>query len=275
MNNELNKTNSFWHRLGLAFRKILRFLVILAIIAGIGVALYFTAPYLYGKFILPIETNTTRLSEIESGQEAGMGLLEGQISDLRLRQIDLENDLTENTISIVELQGQVQVLKTDIQAHSQALKQLQAIQTTLDELAVTSSEHEALLVYKDSVLVDLQRQVLLSRSIELLSRSRLYLSQNNNGLAEQDVLAARDILSELATEMPFDEPSTFLQGVIARLDLALSNLPSFPVIAADDVDIAWQLLVNNFPEQLKDISSPAFPSETQTPILNAAPTVKP
>lgn len=275
MNNETNiNTNSFWHRLGLAFWKILRFLVILTIITVIGAGLYFTVPYLYEKFILPIETNTARLSEIESSQEAGLDLLEGQLSDLQIRQIDLENSLTENTISIVELQGQVQVLSIEIQAHSQALIQLQAIQTTLDELAVTSSEHDALLLSKDSVLADLQQQVLVSRAIELLSRSRLYLSLSNYGLAEMDVLAAREFLSELVSGMPHADTST-LDGIIARLDLALSNLPSFPVIAVADVDIAWQLLVNNLPGQVIDTSSPLSPSETQEPLINSGPTEAP
>jgi hypothetical protein len=33
------------------------------------------------------------------------------------------------------------------------------------------------------------------------------------------------------------------------LALALDNLPDFPVVAADNVDIAWQLLVDSWPGQ--------------------------
>ena len=274
MNNELNKTYSFWHRLGMAFRKILRFLLILVVIVGIVAAFYFTAPYLYEKYILPIENNTTRLSEIEGNQEAGMDILEGQISDLQIRQIDLENRFTENSISIIELQGQVQVLKLDLQVHNQTLKQLDAIQAILDELVVTSSEHEALLMEKDSTLVDLQQQILFSRSIELLTRSRLYLSQNNYGLVEQDVLAARDILSDIVAGMPPDETSN-LQNIIARLDLALNILPSLPLIAADEIDIAWMLLVNILPDQLQEMSSSISPSETLAPSVTTTPTEAP
>ncbi len=274
MNNEQNTTFSFWHRLGRAFRKVLGFLAIVAVIAGIGAALYFAVPYLYERFILPIETNTNRLSEIESQQETGTELLMSQISDLQLRQIDLENQLTENGLSIVDLQGQAQVLKLDIQAHNQTLKRLDVIQATLDELVVASSEHEALLLAKDSTLMDLQQQILYSRSIELLSRSRLYLSQNNYGLAEQDVLAARDILSNIEGDMASGESSD-LQNIIARLDLALSILPEIPVIAAEEVDIAWLYLVNMFPDQLKEKSSSVSATETLTPPVTSTPTVAP
>jgi hypothetical protein len=35
--------------------------------------------------------------------------------------------------------------------------------------------------------------------------------------------------------------------VLLRLDLTLSNLPSFPVAASDDLDIAWQVLLGGLP----------------------------
>ena len=34
-----------------------------------------------------------------------------------------------------------------------------------------------------------------------------------------------------------------LKQVVARLDLALSNLPEFPVVASGDLEIAWQILM--------------------------------
>jgi len=36
--------------------------------------------------------------------------------------------------------------------------------------------------------------------------------------------------------------------VLSRLDLVLGNLPDFPVIAVDDLNIAWNLLVLGLPE---------------------------
>ncbi|HAF49343.1 MAG TPA: hypothetical protein DCL08_08945, partial [Anaerolineaceae bacterium] len=61
-------TLSFWSRMGRAFVNILRTLLILALIAGVVAAIYYGTPYLYEKFILPIEENTARLDEVENKQ---------------------------------------------------------------------------------------------------------------------------------------------------------------------------------------------------------------
>jgi len=271
MNNELKPLTSFWSRLGRAFVNILRILLVLAIIAGIAAAVYFGTPYLYENFILPVETNTTRLSEVESKQAAEMAQLADQVVDLKARLTELESRQTDSAQSVAELQGQVQALEIALESHGETLKQLEAMQTTLDALAATSSEYEALLVGSDSALADLQRQVTLSRSIELLSRARLYLSQSNFGLAKQDVQAARDLLVALQTYIPAEKTAA-LQGVITRLDLALGNLPAFPVVAVDDVDIAWQLLVNGLPDLSKETPTPESLTETAPLEPGATPT---
>lgn len=284
MSDELKPIPSFWSRLGRAFVNILRFVLILVIIAGIGAGVYFGAPYLYEKFILPVETNTARLSEVESKQAADVKQLNGQITDLKTRILELENHQTANAQSLAELQGQLDALESAVNAHSETFKQLKAMQATLDMLLTTSAEHEALLVGENSILAELQRQVMFSRTIELLSRARLYLSQSNFGLARQDVQAARDLLAGLQSDMPADK-SANLQGVIARLDLALGNLPDFPVIAVDDVDTAWQMLVNG----LSDLATPtpqptielltstteAPATATPTPAAEITPTATP
>ena len=270
MNNELNPTPSFWQRLGRAFIKTLRFLLILAILAGIGAAVYYGTPYLYEKFILPVETNTTRLNEVESNQAAEVDQLAGQISGLQTRLSELEQRQTENAQTVAEVQGQVAALESAVNAHSAALQQLENIQASLDALTQTSAEHETLLVGGNSALADLQRQVTLSRAIELLSRARLYLSQSNFGLARQDVQAARDLLTDLQAGMAAEKAAA-LQGVIIRLDLALGNLPAFPVVAVDDVDIAWQLLVDSLP----DLPAPEPVTATPTPAVDVTPTATP
>jgi hypothetical protein len=274
MSTELNTPPSFWSRLRRAFVSILRLLLVLAVIAGIAAAVYFGTPYLYEKFILPVETNTARLSEVESKQAADADRLANQIAGLQTRLGELEKRQTENAQALAKLQGHVQTIGNAVDAHTETLKQLGTMQATLDALSRTSAEHEALLVGGDSALADLQRQVTLSRSIEQLSRARLYLSQSNFGLAKQDVQAARDLLVGLQTGMPADK-GTVLQGVIARLDLALGNLPAFPVVAVDDVDIAWQLLIYGPPEVPGATSTPGQTIATATPAADLTPTATP
>ena len=102
------------------------------------------------------------------------------------------------------------------------------------------------------------------RDSETVARARLFLSQSNFGLAHDDVQAARDILAELSVEAPTYQVDA-LNQIIMRLDFALSNLPAFPVIAVDDVDIAWQLLMRGLPESEADVIVTFTPSVPPTP----------
>ena len=139
---------------------------------------------------------------------------------------------------------------------------------------VASADYETFLKQKDFTLDVLQRQIVISRSVELLSRARLFLSQNNYDQSKKDVQAARGLLIKLTAEIPVDE-DTVLQSVIDRLDLAVQNLPAFPVIAVDDVDIAWELLVNGAPYQTDYLDNQSYPAQTQVPVEEPTPTETP
>ena len=274
MKEELNSTSTFGARLGRAFVIFLRTLLALAIIAGLIAAISYGAPYLYNKFILPVENNTSRLSEVENKQTADLNLLAEQINDLKTRLSDLEIRQTENSQALAEVQGQVDALEMAVDTHTETLKQLETIQSNLDNLTDVTDEYDELLVGKNSALEELNRQVTLSRAIEMLSRARLYLSQSNFGLAKQDVQFAHDMLVTLQSDIS-DEKSVSLQAVITRLELALENLPAFPVVAVDDIDIAWQLLVNGLPNLPEVALTPGASSETQIPDVEVTPSVTP
>jgi TolA-binding protein len=267
-------TPSFWSRLGKGFVKTLRVLLILAVIAGVAAAIYYGTPYLYEKFILPVEANTARLTEVENKQATDIEQLTNQIADLKSRLADLETRQTASAQTLAEAQGQITALESAVLSHSETLKQLDAMQAALDTLSLASSDHESLLVEGNSALADMQRQVTLSRAIELLSRARLYLYESNFGLAKLDVQAARDLLLTLQSDLPADKNAA-LQDVITRLDLALGNLPTFPVIAVDDLDIAWQLLVIDLPDLPASTFTPEPVTETPLPTAEATPTITP
>jgi hypothetical protein len=89
----------------------------------------------------------------------------------------------------------------------------------------------------------------------------LYLSQSNFGLAKEDVQSARDLLAELQT----GSNDEVLAQAVTRLDLALSNLPAFPVVASGDLEIAWQILMTG-----KVMVTP-----TPTPTANGTPNPEP
>ena len=254
MSNE-RMQSSFLGRLGLALSKTLRFLFLLAIIAGLAALIYFGTPYVYERVISPLDANTERIADIAAKQTADVEELSTQSGELKDRLTELENRQTESAQLIASLGGQVSALEDTLEKHSITLKQLDDMQESIDALLETSAEYEEVLTGKNSVIAELRQEVMLSRAIELLSRGRLYLAQSNFGLAKEDIKATRDLLAEMQPEIAKEKSATF-QNVIDRLDQAIKNLPDFPIVAVDDIDAAWQLLVSGLPEEFEALPTP-------------------
>jgi hypothetical protein len=228
---------SFLPRLGQAFtnflRALLRLILVTVLIVGIGAVLYFGLPYLHRAFIAPVERNTAEINKIETD----ILTLQTQLNEMDVR---------------------VDALEKSVEAHTASIQKLEEIQAVLEtELQTNNSK----------VLIELKHEVMMTRVLDILGRARVYLAQSNFGLAKQDVESARDLLVELRSETG-DE---LLSRVITRLDLALGNLPAFPVIASGDLEIAWQILIlgevppTATPEPLPTITSTPEPTLEITP----------
>ena len=233
---------SFLSRLGQAFvnflRALLRLVILLIFIAGVGALIYYGMPFINETFIVPVERNTAQIHEIETR----MAALQTQLDEMNTR---------------------VDTIEQSIDAHTAAIEKLDEMQSTLENETVTQS---------NSVMIALKREIMFTRTIETLSRARLFLSQSNFGSAKTDVQSARDILAELLIDAPPYQLDA-LKQIIMRLDLALGNLPAFPVIAVDDVDIAWQLMIMGLPESEADVIATFTPEPT--PTLTTTPTPEP
>ena len=241
----VEKKPSFGSRLGQAFlnfiRALFRLIAMLIIIGGIGAAIYFSVPFINDNLIVPMQRNTANISR-------------------------LENEIATLQTQLDEMNTRVSGIETNIEAHTASLAKLEEMQATLEQEISNQN---------NGVMVTLKREVMLTRSIETIARARLFLSQSNFGLAHDDVQAARDILTELLIDAPTYQVDS-LNQIIARLDFALSNLPAFPVIAVDDVDIAWQLLMMGLPESEADVAATFTPAPSiATSSPDAIPTFTP
>jgi cell division protein FtsL len=230
------KQDSFLDRLGKAFlvfiRALFRLIAIAIVIGGIGAALYYGIPYFNEKVVMPIEKNRADIKGVEVEIEA------------------LQTHLGETNSRIDGLETSVAELEKSTEAHSASLTKLDEIQAALEEKIQMS---------QDETLLQLKREVMFTRALDMLGRARLYLAQSNFGLARNDVNTARELLAEL------NDPAN--AEAISRLDKALGNLPAFPVVAAGDLEIAWQILVSG------EIPATATPLPIATP--TTIPTVEP
>lgn len=225
--------DSFLSRLGRAFvnflRALLRLIVLVIFIGGIAALLYYGLPYINRTFIAPVERNTAQIKKLETEISA----LKTQLDDMNVR---------------------VETLEKSVEAYSLSIQKLEGMQTEIETQLQTNN---------DKVLLALKHEVMMTRALDTLARARLYLAQSNFGLAKIDVQSTRDLLTELQAEADDD----LLLQVISRLDLALGNLPDFPVVASGDLEIAWQILMSG--------EAPVIPTAMFTPTPAALETTTP
>jgi len=220
---------------------ILRILIALLLLAALFLLFYFGIPLFKEKILNPLQSNTARVSEVASLQAADVERLSDEITALRER--------------ITTLEARADTVDQSLASHTDTLAKLEEMQVSLQASLDTP---------KTNVLKQIDEQLTLTRAIELLARSRLYLSQSNFGLAKTDIAAARNLLFGLQSGIASDQLSA-LKIVIDRLDLALSNLPVYPVVAVLDLDLAWQYLVDGLPNVPQVAVTPVI-SETQPPV---------
>ena len=239
---------------------LLRLVLTLVILAALAVGLAYSLPLLYQKYIQPVQDNTAQLErlKIRAAQD------EIDIAGLQAKLETAQTAQAQQAQAISTLEGKVQTIEEQVAAHTQSL-------TALDQM------QSALQAKTDATDAEVMRQISLMKSMELLSRARLFMYQSNFGLARQDVQTARDLLAEVQPTAP--EPlAAELAEVVHRLDMTLANLPNFPVAASDDLDIAWQVLLSGIPQpQATAVSETPAPEVTATPspTVTVEPTATP
>jgi hypothetical protein len=247
----------FGERIGGFFRFLLRLVSLLILLSLLSLALYLVLPWLYQKFITPVEQNTAQVRELQSRQEQ----TEQQLADLQSRLETLETAQNQHDGSLTELDQRLNGIETEIAARTKSLTELEDMQAELQ-------------AQNQTVSAELERQINLLKAMELLSRARLSMYQSNFGLAKQDVQIGRDLLAKIQPDAPAplgDE----LEAVVQRLDMTLSNLPNFPVAASDDLDIGWQILLEGLPPATPTPSATPTPAGTLSSTPNATFTPTP
>jgi hypothetical protein len=222
-------------------------LLTVIVLGAIGVGVYLAWPVVFDRYVQPVRDNTAELVLLDERIAAA----ELRLTELEARAAAIEGvgeSLTAIQAGVDDRVGSIEDL---IAAHRDRLDALDDAASRLeaaDEAAASSTLTELGIV----------------RSMELLSRARLFLYQANYGLAAQDLTAARSVLSDLE---PATENQAAIESTLFRIDLALGALPDRPVAASDDLDIAWQTL-------LGDVPSPT-PSTTTTTTTPTATTTAP
>jgi hypothetical protein len=234
------------HWFGRALTYIFVTVLILIIMGALGAGVYYGVPYFYEKIIMPIELNTTQISEIATQQAADLSDMQILVNELQTQIDELKSSTTEMGVTIA--------------AHTESIAQLESMQANLELAQIQQSQG-----LSDTLTSRLEYDLMITRAIELLSRANLYLSQSNFGLARDDIHTAYSLLTTSQASTLSEENRLFLLTVTQRLEFALNNLPAYPVVAANDVQIAWQYLVDG------GIPVDAIPVPIITPTFTPTP----
>jgi len=229
--------------------RLIRFLVrlFLLVLLGItlGAAAYFGIPALYKDYIEPMQMNSQRIADLEDALLQGQSDNTDRISEIGERLAEIEGQQVGQKELLSEIQVEIDNLQTMLEQQNEENKDLQQLTDRLDalqeEMQNTVDEVEYL-TGPEAPTQWLAFQLQLVRVMELLTRTRLWLTQNNFGLASEEVQAAKLILEGLADVTP-EEDLENLQQIVDSLDLVLQALPKNPVIAADNLEISWNLLL--------------------------------
>jgi hypothetical protein len=228
---------------------LLKFALFLAILGIMAALLYLSWPVVYNRYILPVENHSAQIAILETKQSEALA----ELFVLTTKVATIQTDQPKIVKTITGLNARIESLETEVGRQANSLGVIDDLGKTLKTDNLESSAR-------------LDRQIKIVKSMELLSRARLFLYQSNFGMAKQDIQIARDLLDTIDSDGT-ETTSVGVVEVVQRLDMCLSRLPEFPVVASDDLDIAWQLLLQGTPQ-------PGSMKVTETPsaTLDITPT---
>jgi len=234
-------------------RFLLRMLVVVVLGIVLGAGLFYGTIDLYRNTIEPLRTVDSRLSELEAKLELQNESTQAQVGALQDRAAELEGSATASGETISEMEAQIGTLQLELEQQND---QITAFKVITDRLASLTQDLSALservngiegvLASADLPTQRILRDLQLLRAMTLLTRARVSLNQVNLGLAQVDMLAARDILVAVQpgtdeTPIPADAPS--LRAALERLDSALVSVLTNQALAGEELEICWQYLI--------------------------------
>jgi len=293
---------SFGRRIALAIKALLRAVLLVLISLVLVAALVLAGSQLLGRenFLQNVDKNTSQIHALSIRQEQDNELLNQRVSDLIVRLDALEIQSDTDKQSIADLQAQLTTAEEALQEQATSLENVSALQVALDEYGAALTALETWLedydanleglqsevdtlsqsteadraeiqalsekLYTQDTLVTLRHELELLKAMELITRARVSIGQNNIGLAQDDLRFARELLTALIAEVP-EYQAAALADIILRLELAEQNLVEAPNLVDQDLEVAWQLLLPGLLSH--DSADDATPTPTVTPTLES------
>ena len=237
---------------------LLRLMITIIAAVMLGAVIYFSAvgwiPYLDNRIFQPIDDNQAMVQELKETQQA----LENQILELsetlEFSQTLLGEGISAYQSTLDDMQQDLKKLDQEVVSAQEAfdyrghtITVYPQILATLSAKQVANSLHLDALATAQFNSSSINHDLDLLRILELLSRANQYLLHSNFGLAEETLMTAKLDLLNLQESLP-----GFQQEVISNMlnlvDQVIVDLPAKPALAAEKLELAWQLGINGLPQ---------------------------
>jgi hypothetical protein len=253
------------------FRFLLRIVVIIVLGIGLGAGVFYGSQKLYRDFIATAQENRERLDQLENDLSLSDEMIETQMDQLEERLVELEGRLAVQAEDLAALEARTDSIRSLQDAQEDEVSELSFLPDDITDLEGTMlqlvNEVNAInaeLAARGLPADQIQFQLQLVRTMTLLTRARVSLIHDNLGLASEDISAATEVLNVMI-EQGTQEEISIVEPILNRLELALEDITKSPVIAADELEIAWKLLIEatDYSEMPVPTATPeADPTET-------------
>jgi uncharacterized coiled-coil protein SlyX len=237
------------------FRFLFRFTIVVIFGALLGIAVYLGVPAFYREFVEPVRVNTHQIDTLNKELNTLNEDIGSQGTTVDEIEAMLEGTIAAQRETIAELSAQVGALEISIEELKDSAEGIADLDRRLDEVDsvigdLNSSVGAFGLRIQDAntPVAKFSRQLQLIKAMELLTRARFWFVQDNLGKATEDIQTAKDVVegvlrSSFENEASSEDEVELLSNIVERLDQALLAIEITPVVAADDLEIVWQLLI--------------------------------
>lgn len=242
-------------------RSVFRVVLVSVIGIALGVGIYFGTRGLYRNYVEPMQASLRRIAEIEEALAQDKVLARKQAEQTGERLAEIDGRLAEQSEALAILVVEIDSVQNELENQDTRIDRLRTmvnrIETLSSDLKATADQVEGLETALSEIELPAQRiskQLRMIQAMTLLCKAHLWLAEDNLGLAAEEIMAARDILTFIP-ESDSVEEDALIDQIIDRLSLALADVRTIPIVAADELEIAWKLMLE---ATELEISTPDF-----------------
>ncbi len=262
---------------------ILRLMITIIAAVVLGAVIYFSAvgwiPYLDNRVFQPIDANQKMVQELKETQQSLEDQIQRLSETLEYNQTmlgeginayqstldGLEQDLQMLQHEVISVQATFELTSHTITVYPQALATLTAKQDA-------NARHLNTLATAQFSSTGIRQEIELLRILELLSRANQYLLHSNFGLAEETLKTAKLELTKLRENLPGFQREV-ITNILDLVDQVVVDLPAKPALAAEKLELAWQVGINGLPQLgLGDNTGTITPTPSVQTSLTSTPT---